>query len=99
MFSLLSLANQQITVPKLNSLLLFLFLGASVAFAELPFEHPDFVEFFSEEGHEEILGELADEENDPHHQCYSSGFRGKRSIRHVISLPTLVIVTFRKPLL
>ena len=67
MFSILSLANQQITVPKLNSLLLFLFLGASVALAGLPFEHPDFVEFLNEEGHEEILGELADEENDPHH--------------------------------
>ncbi|KAL9956708.1 hypothetical protein ACROYT_G038229 [Oculina patagonica] len=50
----------------MNSLLLFLFLGASVALAELPFEHPDFVEFLNEEDHEGILGELADEENDPH---------------------------------
>ncbi|KAL9956707.1 hypothetical protein ACROYT_G038228 [Oculina patagonica] len=50
----------------MNSLLLFLFLGASVALAELPFEHPDFVEFLSEEDHEDIFGELADEENDPH---------------------------------
>ena len=50
----------------MNSLLLFLFLGASVALAELPFEHPDFVEFLNEEGHEELLGELDDEENDPH---------------------------------
>ena len=51
----------------MNSLLLFLFLGASVALAELPFEHPDFVEFLNEEGHEDLLGELDDEENDPHH--------------------------------
>ena len=50
-----------------NSLLLFLFLGASVALAELPFDHPDFVQFLNEEGHEDILGELSDEENDPHH--------------------------------
>ena len=41
----------------MNSLLLFLFLGASVALAEFPFD---------EEG-EEFLGELqlAEEENDP----------------------------------
>lgn len=51
----------------MNSLLLFLFLGASVALAELPFEHSDLVEFLNEEGHEELLGELDDEENDPHH--------------------------------
>ena len=49
----------------MNSLILFLFLGASVALAELPFDHPDFVEFLHEEGHEDILGDLADEENDP----------------------------------
>ena len=50
----------------MNSLLLFLFLGASVTFAELPFDDPALVEILNEEG-EEILGELqlADEENDP----------------------------------
>ena len=52
----------------MNSLLLFLFLGASVALAELPFDDPALAEeiFKNEEG-EEFLGELqlADEENDP----------------------------------
>ena len=49
----------------MNSLLLFLFLGASVALAELPFDDPALVEILNEEG-EKILGELklADEEND-----------------------------------
>ena len=70
----------------MNSLLLFLFLGASVALAELPFEHPDFEEFLNEEGHKEILGELADEENDPHHHRPS----GSPS-PHVVSLVCFVI--------
>ena len=50
----------------MNSLLLFLFLGASVALAELPFDDPALEEILNEEG-EEFLGELqlADEENDP----------------------------------
>lgn len=47
----------------MNSLLLILFLGASVALAELPFEHPALVEFLEDEG-DEIMGEFADEEND-----------------------------------
>ena len=48
---------------KMNSLLLILFLGASVALAELPFEHPALAEFLEDEG-DEIMGEFADEEND-----------------------------------
>ena len=57
--------KQQSTVLKMNSLLLFLFLGASVALAELPFDHPALVEFLNEEGEELFGAELADEENDP----------------------------------
>ncbi|KAJ7372764.1 hypothetical protein OS493_018042 [Desmophyllum pertusum] len=45
----------------MNCLLLFLFLGASVALAELPFDDPDLKEFLNED-HEELI---ADEENDP----------------------------------
>ncbi len=33
--------------------------------AELPFDHPDSIEFLNEEGHEEVLGKLADKKNDP----------------------------------
>lgn len=47
----------------MNSLLLILFLGASVALAELPFEHPALAEFLEDEV-DEIMGEFADEEND-----------------------------------
>ena len=47
----------------MNSLILFLFLGAAVALAEVPFEHPAFAEFINDEG-EEIMEEFADEEND-----------------------------------
>ena len=46
----------------MNSLLLILLLGASVALAELPFDHPEFLN----EEREEFLGEPADEENDSH---------------------------------
>ena len=94
----------------MNSLLLFLFLGASVALAELPFEHPDFVEFLNEESHEEILGELNDEENDPHHDHHHHHHPSGTPPVLVVSLVCvmlflfaltnsfLVIVTFRKPL-
>ena len=49
----------------MNSLLLFLLLGASVTLAELPFDHPALVGFLNEEGEELFGAELADEENDP----------------------------------
>ncbi|RMX45656.1 hypothetical protein pdam_00020735 [Pocillopora damicornis] len=49
----------------MNALLLVLFFGASVALAESPFGHPALDEL-SDEGSEEIIGEFADVENDPH---------------------------------
>ena len=57
--------KEQSTVLEMNTLLLFLFLGASVALAELPLDHPVLVEFLNEEGEELFEAELADEENDP----------------------------------
>ena len=48
----------------MKTLLLVLFFGASVALARSPFEHSALDEF-SDEERENLLGELADEENDP----------------------------------
>ena len=49
----------------MNTFLLVLFFGASVALAESPFGLSALDEL-SDEGSEEITGELADVENDPH---------------------------------
>ncbi|PFX13655.1 uncharacterized protein LOC111345787 [Stylophora pistillata] len=48
----------------MKTLPLVLFFGASVALARSPFEHSALDEF-SDEERENLLGELADEENDP----------------------------------
>nr|XP_058970401.1 uncharacterized protein LOC131796810 [Pocillopora verrucosa] len=49
----------------MNTFLLVLFFGASVALAESPFGLSALDEL-SDEGSEEIIGEFADVENDPH---------------------------------
>ena len=56
--------KEQSTVLEMNTLLLFLFLGASVALAELPLDHETLVEFLNKEDEELVGEEMADEENE-----------------------------------
>ena len=64
--------KQNSIVIEMNTLLLVLFFGASVALAELPFENPALAELSDEEG-EETTGELKEVENDPFFSEQPSG--------------------------
>ena len=58
---------------EMKSLLVLLFLGAAVAtLAEEPFEDEAVAELL-DEGDDETIAVLADEENDPHHRPRPSG--------------------------
>ena len=66
----------------MNTLLLVLFFGASVALAKSPFEHST-LDKFSDEERERLLRELADEENDPQYKP-TVGFPFEVNPEHIL---------------